>query len=171
MKNLRIYMETRLNTLLAEIPARQRPLLFIGLGLVSLLLVWLILLAPLSSARSALRREIAVKEQDLAWMRMAALEVRQYAQGGAGAARGASPLATIDGSARQFGLSQAMQRVEPVGGREVRVWLENAVFDDLLRWLAQLQQGHGIEVTEIVVEQGRAGSALTSVRLTLAKGD
>ncbi|MFU8819847.1 MAG: type II secretion system protein GspM [Desulfurivibrio sp.] len=172
INDLRVRIESQLETLLADIPPRQRPLLFIGLGLLVLLLIWLLLLAPLGSSRATLAREIAAQEQELAWMREAAKEVRQYtttAGNGGRAGGGASPLAAIDTSARQLGLGQAMQRVEPVGSREVRVWLENAAFDDLLRWLVLLQAGHGIEVAEIVVEPGRTASGLVNSRLTLIR--
>lgn len=172
MKDLRPQLEARLEGLLAGVPVRQRPLLFIGLGLLVLLLVWLVLLAPLASSREDLHRQIADREADLAWMRAAAQEVRQLAGDPAGtgnAGRTGSPLAAIDGSARQLGLGQALQRVEPAGSREVRVWLESAVFDDLVRWLARLRQEHGIEVAEIVIEPDRTGPGLVSARLTLVR--
>lgn len=171
MKNLRTRLEAGLKPLLAMVPAQQRHPLYIGLGFLTLLLVWLVLLAPLSSARRSLQREIETKEEELAWMQTAAQEVRQHAGHGSGRG-GASPLAVIDDSARQFvGLGQAMQRVEPDGERKVRVWLEGAVFDDLLRWLAQLKLGDGIEVEEVVVEQVRPGSSVVNARLTLVRGD
>jgi len=171
MKDLRPQLEARLESLLAGVPVRQRPLLFIGLGLLVLLLVWLVLLAPLASSREDLQRQIAEREADLTWMRAAAQEVRQLAgaAGAGGAGRTGTPLAAIDGSARQLGLGQALQRVEPAGSREVRVWLESAVFDDLVRWLARLRQEHGIEVAEIVIEPDRAGPGLVSARLTLVR--
>jgi len=167
--DLRLRFDSQLEALLADIPPRQRPLLMVGLGLLGLLLIWLLLLAPLNASRAALDREIAAKEQELLWMRAAAAEVRQYQSAVAVGTGGGSPLAAIDSSARQLGLDQAMQRVEPVGGREVRVWLENAVFDDLLRWLVQLETGHGIQVAEIVVEPGRTASGLVNSRLTLMR--
>ena len=102
MKNLRVQIEARLDTLLAAVPQRQRPQLFMGLFFLSILLVWLLLLSPLSLTRSALRKEIGVKEQELAWMRMAAQEVRQYALEAGGAGQGGSFLSVIDSSIRQF---------------------------------------------------------------------
>lgn len=170
MNNLRTRLDARLETMLADIPPRQRPLLFIGLGLLVLALVWLLLLAPLGSSRDALQREIAGKEQELTWMREAAREVRRYAiiADGNDERGGDSPLAAIDSSAREYGLGRAMQRVEPAGG-EVRVWLEDAVFDDLLRWLADLDQTHGIAAAEVVVEPARVGRARVNARLTLTR--
>ncbi|MFH7327184.1 hypothetical protein, partial [Desulfurivibrio sp. C05AmB] len=64
MKDLRPQLEARLEGLLAGVPVRQRPLLFIGLGLLVLLLVWLVLLAPLASSREDLQRQIADREAD-----------------------------------------------------------------------------------------------------------
>ncbi|OGR00131.1 MAG: hypothetical protein A2505_00365 [Deltaproteobacteria bacterium RIFOXYD12_FULL_55_16] len=168
MKNPRCQIEDWLNTLLVKVPARQRPLLFIGLFFLSLLLVWLLLLAPVSSAGRKLRQEIGVQEQELAWMRLAAQEIKRYALD---TSQGASWQATIEDSARRFGLAQAVRRIEPAAGCGIRVWLEDAVFDDLLRWLSQLKQGPGLEVVEIVVEPGRINPAKVNVQLTLARGD
>ncbi|MDF1613746.1 type II secretion system protein GspM [Desulfurivibrio dismutans] len=171
LQEIRAQLEARLESLLADVPPRQRPLLFIGLGLLVPLLVWLLLLAPLSSSRDTLQREIATREQELAWMREAAQEVRRYAITADDGGRAAgSPLAAIDSSAREYGLGRAMQRVEPGDGGEVRVWLEDAVFDDLLRWLDRLSGRHGIEVVEVVVEPARGGQAArVNARLTLIR--
>ncbi|ADH86928.1 type II secretion system protein GspM [Desulfurivibrio alkaliphilus] len=171
LKEIRAGLEARLEGLLADVPPRQRPLLFIGLGLLVPLLVWLLLLAPLGSSRDSLQRDIGAREQELAWMREAAQEVQRYAiTAGNGARPGGSPLAAIDSSAREFGLGRAMQRVEPGDGGEVRVWLEDAVFDDLLRWLDRLGRGHGIEAVEVVVEPARGGrAARVNARLTLIR--
>lgn len=165
MKNLRALMKSWLNTLLIKVPVRQRPLLFIGLFLSSLPLIWLFLLAPVSSANSKLRQEIGIKEQELAWMRRAAQEVKQYTLD---ASQGASPQAIIEDSARRFGLAPAMRQIEPGAGCEIQIRLENAVFDDLLRWLIQIKQEQNINVVEIVVEPRQSG--LTNVRLILARG-
>ena len=171
MNDIRARLDARLETMLADVPPRQRPLLFIGLGLLVLVLVWLLLLAPLSSSRDALQREIAEREQELAWMQEAAREVRRYTitADGNGDRAGGSALAAIDSSAREYGLGRAMQRVEPGEGGEVRVWLEDAVFDDLLRWLASLDSEHGIEAAEVTVEPARSGRAMINARLTLVR--
>ena len=171
MNDLRAQLGRQMERVLADIPPRQRPLLFIGLGLLVLLLLWLLLLAPLSSSRAELKGRIAIQEEDLAWMQRAAAQVRgvMMADGAGARGGGASPLAAVDNTARQLGLAGALQRVEPSGSREVRVWLESAPFDDLLRWLALLQSAHAIEVSEIVVEPDRGGAGLVGARLTLIR--
>ncbi len=171
MKDLRTQLSGQMERVLADIPPRQRPLLLIGLGLLVLLLLWLLLLAPLNAAKDDLQKRIALQEDDLAWMQQATVQLRgATATGGPGGrGGGSSPLAAVDNTARQLALTSALQRVEPSGSREVRVWLENAPFDDLLRWLALLQSAHAIEVSEIVVEPGRDQSGLVTARLTLIR--
>lgn len=154
---------------LAQLAPRERLALLAGLILGAVILGYLLLLDPIFRARGELRGSVRQQEQELAWMRDAAREVRRLMGAGSVAAPGGSPLAAIDASARQLGLGTALKRVEPGGRDEVRVWLEDAPFDELMRWLALLQGSHGISAGEVVVEPGRSGAGLVNARLTLLR--
>lgn len=154
---------------LAQLAPRDRLVLLGGLVLGVLILGYLLLLDPIFSARDELRASARQQEQELAWMREAAQEARRLMGAESAAAPGGSSLAAIDASARQLGLGAALKRVEPGGRDEVRVWLEDASFDELLRWLALLQGSHGISAGEVVVEPGRSGTGLVNARLTLLR--
>jgi general secretion pathway protein M len=111
-----------------------------------------------------------VKEQRvlLTWMEQAAGEVRQLR--GAGSAPvstgGRSLLAITDSSARQAGLGNALKRVEPDGDTAVRVWLENAAFNDMTRWLDQLNEQYAVAVDGAVVERSESAGRVDA-RLVL----
>lgn len=60
-----------------------------------------------------------------------------------------------------------LKRFEP-DGEGLRIWLENAVFDDAIRWLEELNQKHNIQIKQINVERSEA-SGLVDLRGTLFK--
>lgn len=160
---------TEVKAWLAQLAPRQRLALLTGLVLGAMILGYLLLLDPIFRARDELRVSVRQQEQELAWMRDAAREVRRLTGADSAAAPEGSPLAAIDAIARQLGLGTALKRVEPGGRDEVRIWLEDAPFDELMRWLALLQGNHGISAGEVVVEPSRSGTGLVNARLTLLR--
>ena len=52
---------------------------------------------------------------------------------------------------------------------EVRVWFEDVAFDNLARWMHELETRHGVRVTNADLER-RAGAGLVNARLTLVRG-
>lgn len=132
-----------------------------------LLLAYLLIIEPLQQRRAVLERGVAAQRELLAWMRDAVVPLR-----GAAApadSRGQSLFAVVDRSARTTVLAGALQRVQPEGQGNVRVWFENAPFDDLVRWVATLQREHGITVNTLSIERTDAAGLVTA-RLTLERG-
>jgi general secretion pathway protein M len=161
-----------MNKILANLDKRERLILITGMAALCLVLGYVLLIAPFYSSLATYKREIPSKEEELAWMRRAALEVRQFkapaSRAGADHDR-QSPLSAIDGSARQLGLGRALKRVEPAGQNEVRIWMEEAPFDEVIRWVAVLGDTYAIEVSEFVVETSRNGQGQVNARITLVR--
>ncbi len=62
-----------------------------------------------------------------------------------------------------------MKRIEPEGQNSVRVWLEQAAFDDVIQWLQNLKRDYGIHTADIVIER-QAAAGRVNARLTLEGG-
>lgn len=138
-------------------------------GLAVTLLVLYLLLQPLLGNRSRLLEEVNNRRTELAWMRDAA---REIGQSGASARVGAAtipPLQFIDQMARENHLSEQLKRVEPGAGGEIKVWLNNAAYVDLVRWLRQLSVNGRLSIINLNVEKGTA-PGLVSAQLTLNSG-
>ncbi len=60
-----------------------------------------------------------------------------------------------------------LKRFEP-DGDGLRIWLEDAVFDDAIRWLEELNRKHGIQIKQINVDRSDK-SGLVDLRGTLFK--
>ena len=148
---------------------REQRMLGAGAIIVALLLGWALLWYPLMHARTDLEKRVASQRADLAWMQQALGEVHQlHAQGTHGRAerQGKSLLALADVSARGAALAGALKRVEPAGGKSVRVNFEVANFDALVNWLEALARDYGVQATDFSADKVE-GLGLVNARVTL----
>lgn len=144
-----------------NLSTRERRLVVVGGALA--LAVGLVGLGwyPLLQARTELAERVRDNRAEVAWMRAAA-EQLQALRGGEGARpapqqRGErSLLALIDETARSEGLAESIRRGEPAGEGRVRVWLDRASFDRIVRWLTRLDAAFGVRVTELSIDRADA---------------
>jgi len=157
-----------MKNILSSLDAQQRVLVVTGsvlLAIVVVVLMWG------SFIKDVKRLETIVNEQrELEqWMLQAskeALQLRGVSVTGS-ISGDKSLLARVDETAKQSGLGQAMKRVEPEGQDKVRIQLDDALFDDVARWLEKLDVSYNIQVERISIDKlDRSG--FVNVRLTLA---
>jgi len=155
----------------AGLEPRER-LLVSGGGVVLLvLLLYLMIWEPIASNYQALNEGVAEQKKTLVWMKQAAAELKLLQRSGSGTARGLggrSLLAVVDQSARSGGLGPAIKRIEPEGGKGVKVWLEGVAFDPMILWLGKITRTYQIETSIITIEPQGAGRV--NARLTLLDG-
>lgn len=150
-----------------QLTVRER--VMVGVAAVTLLLtvVYLLVWQPLARAH-------AVRVQSLEGARMVAIRIeqagaQQRGQAGARAVdRSTSLLAAVDQTSRSPILGKAPSRVQPEGDREVKVWIDGAAFDHLLRWLLDLETRYGIRAESAEIERGSA-PGLVNARLSLVR--
>ncbi len=146
---------------------RERWLLTVAVGVVGLIGIYVLIVEPLVAHKAMLERQISSQGQLLQWMRStASSSVLQG--GGASGGRAESLFALVDRSARATPLAGALQRIQPEGQSVVRIWLDNASFDELVRWLATLERSHGVVVTVLAVDRASEPGKVTA-RLTLER--
>jgi general secretion pathway protein M len=74
-------------------------------------------------------------------------------------------VSSVTNLAKRQGLN--LKRFEPSGTNEVKVWVEQVPFDDVVTWLAALSKSLKIEVNQLSLERGDA-EGLVSARLSLS---
>jgi general secretion pathway protein M len=62
----------------------------------------------------------------------------------------------VDQTTRQFGLSTNLKRNQPDGTDSIRLRLENAPFDELVKWLGELQNRHGLSAASANIDTAQA---------------
>jgi len=60
-----------------------------------------------------------------------------------------------------------LKRFEPSGDKKIKVWVDNASFDKMIKWLAALKKSLNIVVEQISLEKDDAAGQVSS-RLTLS---
>lgn len=151
----------------------QRERWIVGGGAVVLLLlaIYVGVVEPLVEAHrqriEALASARAVAQQ----LESAAVAV-QGARPGSSAAqtgRSMSLLAAVDQSTKSGSLGKVPERLQPEGDREVKIWFDDVPFDNLVRWLAELQTRYGVSVQNLDIE-AQSGAGLVDARLSLTRG-
>ncbi len=139
---------------------RERRTLSIGAVVVVLSVIYFGLWEPFRNEVRQMEQAVEKNRALLAWMERSAAEVAALKGRAAAAAPGRggdrSLLALVDQTARRARLGPALKRVEPEGKEAVRVWLEQAAFDDVVRWITQLEQKSGVRIESITIDRQEA---------------
>ncbi len=141
-----------------SLATRERRLVAGAASLLAGTIIWIAAIEPVADHRKSLADGIVAQRALLEWMGTIDTTRR--------ATDGDSLFAIVDRSVRATPLAGAVQRLQPETGVGVRIWLESASFDELVRWIATLERDHGIVVAAFSVERGQ-GTGSVNARLTL----
>lgn len=148
---------------------RERNLVLSAAAIITLFMLYFLIIEPVSSRYEINKRNVATSLETIEWMKSAAQEVKTLQGGSNIQSRPQGKqfvLSMIDRTARKSGLASVMKRVQPEAEKGVRVWFENASFDELVKWLAMIESKHGLIVNEINIEQTES-TGLVNVRVFL----
>lgn len=155
----------------ARLSERERLLLSLAGFVLLVVLVYSLLWRPFGQRVERLNQRVEQQQSLLAWMQESALKVQQLRHQ-SGPQRGVlqqSLLSVVDQTIRRSGLSQSLKRVEPDGADKVKVRLEQAGFDDMVKWLESLQRINGVTVQSITIDR-LDNVGVVNARLTLVGG-
>ena len=126
----------------------ERRTLTVGGIVLALILVYFAGWVPLQEGVVTLETQVQEQQALKRWMEQSAAEVQQLRRSGVGGslAGGRSLLTVVDQTARSGQLGPSLKRIEPEGENGVKVWLEQASFDEMMGWLVTLKQQYGAAV-------------------------
>lgn len=145
----------------------ERRMVIAGAALLLVMLIYVMAWEPLVNKVDALRTSTAEQQSLLNWMKQAAQEVKQLRGSSSQPSKpvsGQSLLSVVDSTAKAARLGKSLKRVQPDGEQKVRVWLEEANFDDVVRWLTTLETRQGVRVVSSVF-QAKEVAGRVDVRL------
>lgn len=157
--------------LLENISTRERGFLGVGVTLAVFFLLYFLIIEPIGKGFAKYKTEVPKKRETLVWMQTARREVVKLMAAGTGTQKGksySSPLVTIEKTAKQWKLDTSLKRVEPEGENNVKVWIEEAIFDDLVLWLQLLRNEYHIDVASINVDKKDA-TGYVDARITFVE--
>jgi general secretion pathway protein M len=148
---------------------RERILVAVAGALLAIVLIYA-LVAPFNRLVDARAMRVEQKRQDLAWLRSVSPAIRTLAMSQPGTS-GESLVVLIDRTARQAGIASAVTAQTPNGEHGMRVRLEAANFDNMIVWLASLQQQYGVSIESASFDRtDKSGVVNASVVLIRAGG-
>lgn len=146
-----------LRTWYQSLQQREQRLLLAGGAALAVMLVYAGLLHPYLASKHALEQDVVDRQALLTWMRPAAVQIQSLrGQQPSGLPAGQSLLAVVDKSASDAGFGPALKQVQTSNDGSVRVQMQGAGFDSLMRWLGTLQQRYGITVRELTAQRSTA---------------
>ena len=144
---------TEIRQRINAMPAKDRKaLLLLTLFLAVIILVYAILLPAHRYANEA--AELHQQRTEIfAWMQGNETAARKLPTQSTKkpSASGESLLSLATGTAQNNDLN--FKRFEPFGENGLRLWLEDAPFNNLLKWLTQLQQQKGVLVKQVSIDR------------------
>lgn len=155
----------------STLAAREQRMLLGGSLMLVVLLVIFLFWIPLQERLHQGKLLLKERQAMVLWMDQSKQEVLQLrATQGTKKSSGTqkkSLLSLSDQTAREQGLGETLKRVEPEGSKRVRLWFEKVSFDQLLTWLATLNQHNGVQVEQLTLEKEEETPGKVRVRLVL----
>ncbi|VAX11510.1 hypothetical protein MNBD_GAMMA25-1011 [hydrothermal vent metagenome] len=153
-------MKNNLQERWQQLALREKQLLVIMSVVIVITLFYFSLWKPLKTGIEDGELRVKAQTRSLMEIRKQAAEVRQLRTSGIGVNNSVkdstSLLGLIERSAKQKNIKDGLQKVQPEGQKEVRVWMENVSFDQLISWLELLTSRHGIQINNISLERSNA---------------
>ncbi|MCB1710362.1 MAG: type II secretion system protein M [Halioglobus sp.] len=144
----------------------QLSLLLLGFALV-LYLLYMLAWAPLAERRQQLAQQNQGVALSLQRVDAMVSQIMQLRDGGGADTSQRNLTALVNQSTGRHGLQ--VSRLQPNSRGDIQVRLENAVFDDLLAWLDELENREGLLVTEVAITQsGTTGRVNATIRIAQA---
>ena len=134
---------------------QDRSTITFGAAALLLLLLYLLVWTPFSQKIEQKRMLVSGQKTTLNWMRERAVEVRMLKaiQAPAISSSQEALLTLVDKTAKQNRLRQQIQRLKPEGNDSVQLWMEQAPFDALIKWLGNLSVQYGVTVESLNIER------------------
>ncbi len=144
----------------------QLSLVALGFAL-GLYLVYMLAWAPLSDRREQLAAQNKSVAQSLQRVDAMVSEILRLRGGGAASSTQRNLTALVNQSTGRYSLQ--VSRLQPNSRGDIQVRLENAVFDQLLAWLDEIENREGLLVTEVAITQsGTTGRVNATIRIAQA---
>lgn len=148
----------------AGLTQREQLSLLIMAVAVSLYLLFVVFLAPLSEARDRMALQNRSVVESLQRVDALVSQIMHLRENGNDSSTRRNLTSLINSSTSSFQLQ--VNRLQPNSRGEVQVRLENAAFDDLVAWLYQVEYSEGLLILEASITQtGTVGRVNATVRL------
>jgi general secretion pathway protein M len=159
-----------MTTWFQSLATRERQFVVAGAAVVTLVLVYALVYAPLQDSLSASKISLENKLTEFKQLRDISLKYKRIGPSKSRSTTqdGRSLLAVIDQSSSSAGIKSAIKRLTPEGASKVRVRVEEVAFDKLVEWLASNSSKNLIHAELFLVRQTET-KGMVNATLLLAR--
>ena len=153
-----------------QLDSRERLLVMIAAGLLVFTLIVVLGIRPILAQSDRGQKMVEDKRELLSELSEVAARIGPQSGGSKTPVAGGtqSLVLLVDQTTRSSGLAANLKRNQPDGTSSIRLRFENAPFDSLVTWLANLQTQHGMTVTSANID-GAAEPGRVNCNLTLTR--
>lgn len=147
-----------MTTFLGSISRREKAMIAAAAALLLVLASYLFIIQPLSKQLHYNKGRIPAQQELLSWMEQSSQKVqkiRALQQNTAKYTGSESPPSFITNTAKGRGFNDSIKRVESTGDQGIKVSIEEVIFDDIIPWIALLEQHYGLTVVDISIEKAK----------------
>jgi len=141
----------------SNLSSRERTILSVVVPLSIVVFGYLYYWQPARQSLDQLRVEVPQKAADLAWVKHELDSASEWLSAGSTGVSSGPILTIIENRAIQAGIKHAIQRVQPTGTDNVRIWFKEVLAD---QWLAfvKLLLNDGVIVDSATLTRGEKGN-------------
>lgn len=149
-----------------QLSDREKVLVSVAGVLVMVFVFYFIVWAPMNDALAAQRKSMQTNQTDLAWIKQSANRAVQLRTGTGvtGNFTGSLPQAVNQTASR---VNIAISRMQPQG-EELKVWVDQAPFNDVLSWLQSLES-QGVRIINVDLAEANSPGMVKVRSLQLGK--
>ncbi|MET0065189.1 MAG: type II secretion system protein M [Candidatus Thiodiazotropha sp.] len=145
--------------------------MILGAAAVLILLVYLVFWLPFTRDLEKQAQRVESQTATLQWMQdnVGLVQRMRARQGGSRKVSNEALLTLVDRTAKTIRMREQIERIKPQGDKAVQLWIEQAPFDILIRWLGQLTEEHGLEIESLNIDR-QDGPGLVNARVVVQRG-
>jgi general secretion pathway protein M len=155
----------------SQLAEREQMMVMAGGIFLLVALVYMLVIQPLFSGVTRIEDRIADKEIRLSTLQEQASRISPTGGGSAAAVQGLneSLAVIIDRTTRSAKLGGYLKRNQPDSKDSVRLRFESAPFDELIKWIGQVEQQYGLVTTTASFDEAGA-AGMVNCSLVLQRG-
>ncbi len=145
---------------------REKTMVFGGLGIVLLILIWAIILEPLKTQNIKLETQVQERETELRWMQMAQSNILQAQNNPVGKRPVApsNPSQVIERALQKYKLKKGLKQMR--GSDEIRISLKDVNVDRVMQFLGELETKYSLQILKMdITPLDKKGAVNASLRL------
>ena len=150
---------------------RERLILSVGGVVVAVILFYALVWQPWQKSITSMEKSIQTLRSDLVWVRQHAPIIKSGGQGLKVKQQGQdqSLLSVVESTAKKNQLNKAIQQMVPTNDDQVRVVLEDARFNNWVKWIDDLSLKYGVNVEQVNANRDDDKANIAEIKVTFVR--